>query len=368
MKYYKLILILLWMVYTTSCFHSFKPKEGKDFDVLISNLKSDNLITKTDAIYDIKMMGPSAKDAIPSLIDIFKDDNPMVRHSIPGAVARLDPDFMEVQGFLATAFSDKDIDVRDSVIFACEEFVDKGAGELDITKFMAAIESGLYAIDAVQRTQTITLLNCFNNIPQELKSRIADLARNDESISVRREAIKLIINIGDNSTLDFSQFLRDDSAEIRALGLIHYLKSPEEINEVKEDIIRLVNNGEVKDFFGLILVYGVLKEECGIDMTETYLRLLKEGDEELRAATAEVLGSIPSNEMVIEGLVLALDDKSGRVRTNSAMSLGLTGKAAQKAMGKLEFLSKNDTYIDEKGEYTVREAALKAISAIKSSI
>ena len=97
-----------------------------------------------------------------------------------------------------------------------------------------------------------------------------------------------------------------------------------------------------------------------ISATRTLISLTSEGETQVRVLSLMALGDsteLPTPETAT-AITQALHDSDAEVRSTAALTLGSFGKAAESAIGQLEFVANND-------EQPVRDAAATAIACIR---
>jgi HEAT repeat protein len=115
-------------------------------------------------------------------------------------------------------------------------------------------------------------------------------------------------------------------------------------------------------YAAIIYALGVLRDSRAIDSLVGVLtdRL---ADPQVRGFAAEALAHLPSDERIVDTLIMQLADSAAEVRYWCAFALGQQG--ALKALPALEQLAAQDTaMLVERG--TVRQEALEAIEQIQS--
>jgi len=106
------------------------PTEKVDVQAQIQNLKSDNAETRSNACVELAKAGPEAAPAVPSLIPLLKDSDPLVRRLAAYALGQVGEKAKEAIPALREALNDRERDVVTASINALRAIDLKAASDL----------------------------------------------------------------------------------------------------------------------------------------------------------------------------------------------------------------------------------------------
>ena len=177
-----------------------------------------------------------------------------------------------------------------------------------------------------------------------IESLIQDLA--DQNVSVKVNAVKTLVEIGEPAVEPLIQALKDNNPEIRE-------NSAQALGKIGDEravgpLVKIMNNPNenLPPRENAILALG----EIGEPAVEPLIQAMENENPQIRARAAEALGGI-KDERAIEPLTRALRDKYSMVR--NAARMGLRGFESQDKYGVIATYGKKREFSteDEKREW-----------------
>jgi HEAT repeat protein len=279
-----------------------------------------NDLVREDFVAALIAMGPEAKPAVPGLLPLAGDNSisVMLRTKVIRAVAVADPRSSQVANALVHAAADPDISIR-----------------------MAAARA----------------MGKLNPLPDEARTALVNLARDDREARVRWAAVRGLADAGPRATAAKPELEAIATGKLPGINLLARVAVQAINGDVRKagGAVRaaLTDRNVNMRMAGAeaLLMVGPAPTDVPV-----LARLLREGDMRIRLSAATALGIIgePAKEAVPR-LTDLLADGEAEVRLAAAEALGRIGPAALPAATKLKEAAKAEPAI----EPTVRKALAK---------
>jgi HEAT repeat protein len=349
-------------------------------------LKQDEARVRIEAAEELGLIGPAAKDALPGLLALFEDANPLVRVAAAKAVANIDPKDETALPLLIGALKDKAPKVRKK---AAESLGDLGPGAKSaVAALVQAVEDSAVnwaAIDALGQIgpdaekAVPTLIEALNasstrgaavealgQIGPKAQDAIPDLEKvlQGDDVAVRWATAASLVRIGGPGVKAGVRFLLEASRDPgnNLFDATNILTAPT-AKAALPALLDAVRNPKMRDTAANIAVNAsvYLKK----DQLQDVMKCLQDKDPGVRCVAGWVLhcGRVQLGEPVEFKDVIAVQKETlaasdAWARRKAAGFLGALGPNAKGATEALSALLKDE---DE----GVRDAAGKALKSIQ---
>jgi HEAT repeat protein len=323
--------------------------EGKTLKQWVGELEARDAKARLWAIMTIAEIGPDAHQAVPPLIECFKDKRERLRYKASEAVGKIGPkaipllvkslesDNVHVRRWSAYALGEMHAGAKEAIPALLEAVKDQDS------KVRAAAVAALGAMgpaaktaipagtrllrdedSAVRRSAAVALWYIDRRVDGTLNNLIEGIRDDDHDPVDRIECIQIIGTMAPKSKRavgSLVQVLADRRPEIRVASAKALLQlGPEAVSRAITYLVRMIidkkTGNDDRRAAGDALV------EIGADAVEGMLRLLRDDDPDVRELGAVLLGRMATRaKAAITPLTRALNDDEDSVRQAAGEAL-----------------------------------------------
>lgn len=303
---------------------------------LIEQLESRDPIVRKNAVLQLGIIGPKAREAGPALLKLLDDEYSDVRIAAIKAIWQIRIIGNDVFMALKQRLDDENPDVRARVV-ALMAWI-----EFDTADVIPVLTHMLQDDSDTVRLNAVSALGIIGHNSKKANDAIYAMLFDEDPI-VRAAAAVALSGIGNNpedwiyTIINFFQEEENDIARAKYAGALGLLGS-----KGGEAIPYLIDalNDEDEEWVYSSIIWALGNIGPGDGATEALIEALEDGSLLIRAQAAEALGNHALEPGVVFALIKALDDEDYSVSIEAAFALGRIGPSAESAVVKLNKLAK----------------------------
>lgn len=308
---------------------------------LQADLRSDDGLTRMQAITELGYYGPLAAPAVPELTRLLDEGKLAVRHEAALTLGRIGPDAASAVPTLLKLLDEESLILKDGALRALQGI---GAAAKDaIPKLTSLLDS---SDDYVRVAAARTLLAVQKEVPQDQRQRILDTLATgiqSEAPAVAARAAEGLAAIGSDAVPILVDVLQKAPARAAPAAVDALIRIGAPAEKAVLELVRLSRAEDETVRLAAVTGLGGIGVLPDVSVPALIPRLADESPA-VRAAAANALSRFgPAAETALDDLRRRLGDENESVRMAAARAIGSMGAAGRTAVDDLLNAINTDT-------------------------